>query len=330
MTISIIIAVKAWQKHLEECVNKCLKLSSSSLKEIIILPDSALINPVHSDIIKIVPTGSVFPAYKRDIGVRAASGDIIAMIDDDAYPANTWLTAIIREFEQNPSLAAVCGPAITPDSDNISQKSSGLVYSSFMVSCGQNYRYIPKAKRYVVDYPSCNFIVRKDVFESVGGFDTPYWPGEDTFLCYKIVEKGLKMLYHPDILVYHHRRPLFRMHLNQIKSYALHRGYFAKKYPQTSLRWDYFIPSVFVIAILLWPLVSFSGWFKSYYYPVMFSYLLAVLVNSIMIAVNQKSSTINTIKYFLFVIAGIIMTHITYGVYCLSGLFAHRMPEERT
>ena len=76
--------------------------------EIIILPDNAfparlphqgLPNTAQMAIpINIIPTGPLKPADKRDIGVKSARGEIIAFIDDDAYPEKSWLKAAVKNF----------------------------------------------------------------------------------------------------------------------------------------------------------------------------------------------------------------------------------------
>ena len=110
-----------------------------------------------------------------------------------------------------------------------------------------------------------NLIVRKSTFERVGGFDSSFWPGEDTLFCLKIIkEVGLKILYVPDLVVWHHRRSGLAKHLRQIGNYGKHRGYFAKRYPETSLRVKYFIPTLWLIFVLmglvLSSLFSWVGW----------------------------------------------------------------------
>ena len=232
MTVSIIIAVKTWQKNLEECVNKCLELDYQDF-EIIILPDEPLNQPFipkSSTSIKVIPTGAISPADKRDIALKYAKGEILGFIDDDAYPRKDWLSNALKDFNDD-NVAAVGGPAVTPLDDSLRQKASGAVYSSLAVSGNFIYRYLPKKRREVDDYPSCNFIVRKSVMQELGGFDTKFWPGEDTKLCLDITKKlKKKIIYDPEVFVWHHRRKLFIPHLKQIINYAQHRGYFVKKY----------------------------------------------------------------------------------------------------
>jgi GT2 family glycosyltransferase len=114
------------------------------------------------------------------------------------------------------------------------------------------YRNSIQKRRYVDDYPTVNLIINKDDFNKVNGFDEQYWPGEDTILCLKLTkELNKKILYSPMIKVFHHRREAIIPHLQQIKRYAIHRGLFAKKFPQTSFRIGYLIPSLFTLYIAL-------------------------------------------------------------------------------
>ncbi len=320
MTVSIIIAVKTWQNNLETCVNKCLELDYPDF-EVLILPDAELQAQQFSEKapVRIIPTGPLSPAKKRDIALKYGQGEILAFMDDDAYPHKDWLKNAVKNFA-DPEVAAVGGPAVTPDSDNPRQKASGLVYSSFLVSGNYSYRYMPGNRQEVEDYPSCNFLVRKEVLRELGGFNTDFWPGEDTKLCLDITSKlGKKIIYDPGVLVYHHRRPLFMAHLKQVASYALHRGYFAKRYPKTSLKIAYFIPSIFLLIVILGAFLSlFSDSLRVIYFSGLSLYLLAVIVSSIVRRLNLAH----------LVFCGIILTHLTYGFYFLKGITAIKLKEE--
>lgn len=296
--------------------------------EIIILPDKSF-NHSFPASVRVIPTGEVTPPFKRDIGAKEAKGEILAFIDDDAYPDRNWLNEAIKIFKEDDNIGCVCGPAVTPSSDGIKEKASGLVYSSFLVSGNHIYRYLPKKRRESIDFPSCNFLIRKSLFLKIGGFEKPYWPGEDTFLCLKILKTGKKIIYDPKVLVYHHRRPLFKAHLKQIRNYAFHRGYFVKRYPENSLRIEYFFPSFFVIGIIGGFLLSLYFTFLfSLYIFILFFYLFLVLTNSAVSAFQEKVNLVNKIKLFFLVSSGIILTHLFYGIYFIKGLLTHKMPEE--
>jgi len=296
---------------------------------------------------KIVPTGPVSPAKKRDIALSYAKGEIFAFIDDDAYPAKDWLKNAVKNF-LDPQVAAVGGPAMTPEDDNLRQKASGLIYSSPLVSAKFVYRYLPKKKMEVDDYPSCNFLIRKTIMQELGGFNTNFWPGEDSKICLDITKRlGKKIIYDPQVLVYHHRRPLFLSHLKQVASYAFHRGYFVKKYPETSLRISYFIPSIFLLFLLTGAIFSlFLIPLRIIYLFVLSLYIILVFIFSIIGTVLnpcyqtegfilseakdlQSSGLSLSLLLFLLVFFGIILTHLTYGSYFLKGLLAKTLSEEK-
>lgn len=345
MTVSIIIAVKTWQKNLEECVSKCRALNSSDF-EILILPDEP-INRGYSQFlssaakgmgaipVKIIPTGNVNPAKKRDLASKYAAGEIIAFIDDDAYPEKNWLKNALENFKDL-NVAAVGGPAVTPFEDTLEQKISGAVYASALVTPSNiSFRYIQnplRRKKEVDDIPSCNFLVRKSIMDELGGFNTDFWPGEDTKLCRDIIKLGKKIIYDPAVLVYHHRRKIFPDHFKQIANYALHRGYFVKRYPENSLRLPYFVPSIFLVFILGGAVLALlNSALRALYFSVLALYLLLVFISCIFNRLNITSGMNLCRKGLLIssVFIGIILTHLCYGFYFVKGLFANKLKEEK-
>ncbi len=311
---SIIIAAKANNKFLEECIDKCLALDYPFF-EIIILPDESM-EFQRSHKISIVPTGNILPATKRDIGASQAQGKILAFLDDDAYPNSDWLKQAALDF-QDSTVSCVCGPAVTPEGEHLSQKASGKVYESIIVSGPARFRYTPLKKRFTDDFPSCNFFIRNNDFQDLGGFKTKFWPGEDTILCQEVVHKlRKKILYDPKILVHHHRRPLFKKHLQQIANYAIHRGYFLKRYPKTSFKIGYFAPTLIMLMLLA---SLFLGMFLDYkFLLILFLYLVLVFIFSI------KKNIILSFYIFL----GIVLTHLTYGLNFIKGLLSIKLKEE--
>ncbi|MCK4888975.1 MAG: glycosyltransferase, partial [Candidatus Aminicenantes bacterium] len=138
MKVSIIIPFKEETGYLHECIKNCLDLDYDDF-ELILLPDKKI--NIKGKRIRVIPTGSIGPAQKRDIGSNRAKGKILAFIDDDAYPAKDWLMKVVRNFKGD--IACVGGPAVTPERDNLLQKASGIVLSSRMGGGTETYRYIP-------------------------------------------------------------------------------------------------------------------------------------------------------------------------------------------
>ncbi len=263
------------------------------------------------------------PADKRDLGAKIAKGEILAFLDDDSYPDKNWLKNALELFKKDKGIAGLCGPTLTPPSDNLFQKASGYVWSSWLGSGGAGtYRCLVSKRREVDDYPTVNFLVRKEDFVKIGGFDSHFWPGEDTKLCYDLIYKlNKKIIYDPRILVYHHRRAVFRSHLEQISRYAVHRGYFAKTLPKTSLRPGYLLPTFFALGLIggipaslilrpLWP----------FYLLALSFYFLLLVITSLKISLLERN-----LKLGILVGLSIFMTHFTYGLLFIKGFFSKKL-----
>ena len=81
--VSIIIPCKEIGDYARESIEHCLKLDYPDF-EILVLPDAkSTLNLLG---VRIIPTGPVGPAEKRDLAASKADSELLAFIDDDAYP----------------------------------------------------------------------------------------------------------------------------------------------------------------------------------------------------------------------------------------------------
>jgi len=318
MLVSIIIPVKEINDYIRESIPHILKLDYNDF-EILIFPDIESREIFEKT--KIIPTGEIGPAEKRNLSLKYARGEILAFLDDDAYPRSDWLKNAVRHF-RDPDVAAVGGPAVTPESDSFWQKVSGAVFLN-RLSGGNPERYWPIGGiREVDDWPSVNLLVRKSDFLKVSGFNSKFWPGEDTKLCLDLTkELNKKIIYDPNVLVYHHRRSGLKRHLKQVGGYGLHRGFFAKKYPGNSFKLKYFIPSFFFIFVIFgWVLLLLHSLFRLIYLGFWVSYILALAFSVFSIYKKTKD-----LKISLVAIPYIFLTHLCYGFRFIQGLMARKL-----
>ena len=318
----IVIDYKEDSPYLTKCLEEIGKQSYENY-EIILLTD--YISNLRFPKLRRKSYGRyVGPAKKRDDGAKMARGEILAFIDDDAYPTKDWLKELVKHFTQ-PIVAAVGGPGVTPDGANWQEAVSGWVSASPLGAGPYNYRFLPGRQRSVDDYPSMNLSVRKSDFIAVGGFDSNYWPGEDTKLCMDLVHRlGKRIIYDPKALVYHHRRELWKPHLRQHGNYGLHRGYFARALPRTSLRPSYFLPSVLVLGFGY--LVVATGWPMLRWEPLYLIGLVGLVVYVGMLILNgcwvwYRSKNF---AYGLVSVPAVFATHFWYGVRFLQGFVVVR------
>jgi len=253
----------------------------------------------------------------------------VAFIDDDAYPDAHWLEYAVKYFGER-EIGAVGGPGVTPPGDPFLARMGGRVYDCWLVSGNYRYRYrAGGVRKDVEDYPSCNLFVRKPLLDSIGGYRTDFWPGEDTLLCKDIVDAWKRIVYDPWVVVYHHRRPLFAPHLRQLGRYAFHRGYFCKRFPSNSLKISYFMPTAFDLYLVLFAVLSFLPPPGSA--PAWLAVALAVVLYMPMAAylalVFVSAFSLNPLVW-LFTASGVFATHVWYGVRFLQGLCARKAPCE--
>ncbi len=317
---SFIIPVKVINDYIRETVKKILEIKRQDF-EIIIYPDQVSLESWEKT--RQIATGIVGPATKRSLAIQDAFGEILVFIDDDAYPEINFLDVLDKDFEDE-LIVAVGGPAVTPPDDSFWQKVSGAVFlSSFSGGFPERYVAVGKKKE-IDDWPSVNFSIRKNIFTELGGFNCQFWPGEDTKLCLDIVEaKKGKILYDPDLIVYHHRRIGLIKHLKQVSGYGLHRGFFVKKFPQTSCKLKYFLSSIFLLFVII-------GFVGSFFSPLILKlFLLGWLVYFLILlkAFFDIKKYVN-MGVALGAVYYIFLTHLFYGFRFIQGLLTRELKSQ--
>ncbi len=296
---SVIIPFKTVDNWLLECLEHLRKQTFRDF-ETILLPD-VKIKPIKG--FRIIVTGNVKPARKRNIGVRKAKGRYIAFIDADAYPDPDWMESAMKHLSEK-GVGILGGPNLVPKEDGRMQRAGDDVLSSPLGGGLFSIRYKIKSKKDVSELPSCNIFIPKKVFLEVGGFDESILTGEDAKLCFAVRNSGRRVVYSPDVRVNHHRRALFRPHLRQIWNYGRDKAKVIGMVPFRS-RLFYFVPSVFGVLIALGILLS-----SPYPFYLVAAYLVIIILGTL----------ITSPRRFFLVIPGIILTHITYGISFLYGL----------
>lgn len=296
--------------------------------EVILLPD--IHTPYDLVLLKkykwlrIIPTGTfIMPPQKRNRGVDKSKGDIVTFIDDDAYPTKNWLEQTVKAFKEKKT-AAVCGPGILPPNVNHWEKAFNEILKTYIGSGGYGYRFTPQKERYVDDYPSMNFSIKKKIFKELGGFNTYYWPGEDSKLCEHLVyEKDGKIFYDPEIVVYHHRRTNLLNHLKQHGRYGYHRGMFFADGDKNSRRLVYLFPTflnLYVWLVILALLFQVSTENLSVFATIIFIPLLFYAAGASYLFLKAFFYTLN---FRVSIISALILflTHSIYGIMFVIGYF---------
>ncbi len=161
----------------------------------------------------------------RNIGLTAATGEIISFIDDDAFAHPGWLEALVAAYE-DPSVGAVGGRALNRQPNEETQgvdqvgklNADGTLTANFAANTG---------KIIEVDHMiGCNMSFRREVLLGMGGFREDCIGtevGEETDTCLRIKRLGHRIIYTPFAVVDHLGAPQARGNRFDVRYDYYHR-----------------------------------------------------------------------------------------------------------
>ena len=224
--ISVVICSRNGSLTIRECLEGLMKLRYPNYEIIVINDGSTDATPqIASEFdVRLISTENKGLSAARNLGAALARGEIISYIDDDAIPDPDWLLLLARFFA-NTKYVAVGGPNIAPEKVTL------------IAECVD---HSPGAPSHVLvtdmeaeHIPGCNFSIRKQTLEDLGGFDTRFrTAGDDVDLCWRITEAGWKIGFSPGAMVWHHRRRTIRSYWRQQYGYGKAEALLEKKWPQ--------------------------------------------------------------------------------------------------
>ncbi|HET6224883.1 MAG TPA: glycosyltransferase family 2 protein [Bacteroidia bacterium] len=244
--ISIIIPTYNRSASLESTLQFLLKSNLEKEKfEILVVDNGSTDNTKDVTLKTLSPTSFKFKYLfepepgllsGRHKGAQEASGNILTFIDDDVEVSSGWLKGIYDVFAQNENISFVTGPCLPkyevypPDWVNYfwAETPYGGKECSWL-------SLIDLGNKPVEIHPNwvwgLNFSIRKSVFDELQGFnpdnikkELQHFQGNgETGLTLKAEEKGLKALYHPEVLLYH-QVPRERLSIAYFKKRAFYAG----------------------------------------------------------------------------------------------------------
>jgi glycosyltransferase involved in cell wall biosynthesis len=328
--VDIVIPTKNSEETIEDCLSSLNDQTYPKDKYRVIIIDDSTDNTLviahrFKDTMNIeIVNATLGPSDKRNLGVNLSLGEYIAFIDSDCIADSNWLLRAV-ECLKDESVGAIGGPNLTPVHDSLLAKSSGYIFSSFFGTgpLGQA-RYVCKGETREVqknDLILCNVVVRKGAYQKVGGFDPRLYPGEEINLFSKLSDMGYKLLYSPDVIVYHKRRPLFGPHLKQIFGYGTGRGQAVRR-REDAFSYLLLIPIIFSLGVFASPFLLFHSLFRYLVYAGLLAYLALDLVFSLHITITEKKGIL-----FPLLLIAFFLHHLLYGIGLLSGLVFGKKPE---
>jgi len=208
-----------------------------------------------------------------NLGLKSASGDLIAFIDADCIPHKKWLIELARPIRKE-------------GEDYV----TGLVKPLEENSIHEGvWKKIDK-KIYRDETGSANSLFRKKIIKEVGYFDESFEAGSDVDFSWRVINKGYKIRYNPKAIIFDHWGNL-RQEIKRAGKYSEARVKLYRKHPDrlnnlTKDNKDLFTlyaPLFFIYVILIPPM--------AFIWPY---YLLGIVIPII------KNRKVNISRKFLF------------------------------
>lgn len=229
--LSVVILTRKRPQYLKRCLDTLLEQGAERVEVFVVFnaddeQTAELLKHYHCVHAVIVPQSASILAA-RNVGAHQASCDIIAFTDDDVtfYPG--WLDACVGAFG-DPKVGGAGGRIIDKHTENTDFSRNDPI-CKILPHGGYtgNQELDPKRVVEVDHLQGCNWAVRREAFEKVGGFDETWGYNlyEEMDLALRLRKAGYKLHFIPQMAVYHHLAPSknrlpknFRIRFRNVKS----------------------------------------------------------------------------------------------------------------
>jgi len=138
--------------------------------------------------VTVVELSSGFVGAVRNFGADAAEGDILAFIDGDCVPDPSWLRVAVSILLEDNAIGAVGGCCLAPADSTWVERAWEA----------------PRKEGGVVPaLAASSLVMRRRLFEELGGFNESLSAGEDDEFSHRIQVSGKRLVYSPVCTVYH-------------------------------------------------------------------------------------------------------------------------------
>ena len=235
--VSVVVCTHNGERTLSQCLDRLHCLAYPDF-ELIVVDDGS--TDASADIARahgaaLIQTEHRGLSFARNAGVAKASGEVVAFLDDDAYPDPDWLHYVAVALRAE-GYAGVGGPNIPPEDD-------GLVADCVAAAPGGPI-HVLISDRVAEHLPGCNMAFRKAALEEIGGFDERFRvAGDDVDVCWRLQEAGKTLGFSAGAVVMHRRRDSVWRYLKQQYGYGKAEALLERKWPSRynhagSSRWS--------------------------------------------------------------------------------------------
>jgi O-antigen biosynthesis protein len=224
--VSVVVCTYNGARTLPDCLDGLVQLNYPDFEVIVVSDGSTDASPqiaAEYDV-KLIETENRGLGAARNTGLAAATGDIVAYIDDDARPDPDWLSYLAYTFMTS-DYAGLGGPNPVPaEAGDVEQ---------CVANAPGGPTHVLLSDRDAEHIPGCNMAFRRSALEAVGGFDPQFHvAGDDVDVCWRLLDRGLKLGFTPGAMVWHRRRTTVLAYYRQQRGYGRSEALLERKRPE--------------------------------------------------------------------------------------------------
>lgn len=211
--VSYVIPNYQGEKLLPACLDSVFAQTTREPREVIVVDDGSddgsldLISNKYPQVRLIVNKVNRGPAAAKNIGAREAKGEFIAFLDNDVELEPTWTEEIMAGLREDGNSGACASHLLLDGDASVLNSTGGLInllgyaWDRGIFSLNTDAYYFNTRVMYAC---SAAMMVKREVFEEVGGFDERFrYLYEDADLGWRVNISGYGVSYEPKAVAYH-------------------------------------------------------------------------------------------------------------------------------
>lgn len=247
------------------------------------------------------------PSVQRNAALRAARGELIYFLDDDAVAQPDNLRRALIHFA-DPQVKMLGGPNLCPTNAPLLERVFAVVLASWLAFGPSRARYdsvgVVRAtgeKELIL----CNLMARRDAVLELGGFDEALYPNEENALMDGLQQRGARLIYDPQFIAHRRPRRTLKAFCKMLFTYGRGRAEQFRLHPTPGSALN-FVPPLFCAYLVLAPVLAVViGWVA---FAPLGAYLLVVLLQTLA-SMAAKGFLCSALAMPL-----LIASHIFYGL----------------
>jgi len=229
--VAVVVITHNGKKYLKTCIESLLNQTYRNFD--IFLIDNSSMDGSSEYVKQNFPMVKIIRFEKNlgfakayNIAIKMIDADYIALLNDDTKAHPRWIEELVKAALEDERAGALGSLILFLDNPNIVQHAGGMITplgNGIDIRFGKPLQEVNLKKRSVGYVCGAAMLVKKEVFEKVGGFDSDYFAYlEDVDLCWRMWLQGYKVVFVPTSVVYHKFGGSWGGHLSPLRLYFSH------------------------------------------------------------------------------------------------------------